>query len=100
MPQHPTAGTQESVGKSWNRSLVQQPQLQVVLRVIPDRVAVVLILLSIALSLSLAAGIASALLARWDGSSVPTTLAHAGVAFGGTLSLGIAFIALLITAWS
>ncbi|MET9450838.1 hypothetical protein [Streptomyces cinerochromogenes] len=65
----------------------------------PDRTTVVLILLSIVLSLSLAAGITAAALARWDSSSIPTALARAGVAFGSTLSLGIAFIALVIAAW-
>ncbi|TXS35429.1 hypothetical protein EAO75_44620 [Streptomyces sp. uw30] len=66
---------------------------------LPDRTTTVLILLSVVLSLALAAGIAAAALARWDSSSIPTALVRAGVAFGGTLSLGIALIALVVAAW-
>ncbi|MFD7068349.1 hypothetical protein ACFV97_14100 [Streptomyces sp. NPDC059913] len=51
------------------------------------------------LSLALAAGITAAALARWDSSSIPTALARAGVAFGSTLSLGIALIALVVASW-
>ncbi|MER5698797.1 hypothetical protein ABT255_17655 [Streptomyces mirabilis] len=73
---------------------------QAVLRVFPDRSAVVMILLAIVLTLSLAAAITAAALALWDNATVPTALTRAGIAFAGALSLGIAFIALVVSAWS
>ncbi|MFD9268669.1 hypothetical protein ACFWB1_03925 [Streptomyces goshikiensis] len=40
-------------------------------------------------------GVATALV-RWDGASLPTALTRGGVAFGGTLTLCCAVIAILL----
>ncbi|WP_328842678.1 hypothetical protein [Streptomyces sp. NBC_00258] len=61
---------------------------------------IVLALLTTVLTLSLAAGAAAAALARWDEATVPTAITRAAIAFGGTLSLGIALVALFVSAWS
>ncbi len=76
----------------------RQPKSQAVLRVSP-RSTIVLVLLAIILTLALAAGIAAAALARWDNATVPAAITRAGIAFAGTLSLGIAFTALLVSTW-
>ncbi len=63
------------------------------------RTTIVLFLLVTVLALSLAAGITAAALARWDGATIAAALTRAGLALAGTLSLGIAFIALVTSAW-
>jgi hypothetical protein len=60
---------------------------------------VVLVLLVSVLALALAAGITAAALARWDGATIPTAITRAALALAGTLSLGIALIALVVSAW-
>ncbi|WP_141689557.1 hypothetical protein [Streptomyces sp. DI166] len=71
---------------------------QAVPHVSPDRSMAILVLLTVALTLSLAAGIAAAALTRWDGTTVPAAITRGAIAFGSTLSLCIAGIALLLTA--
>ncbi|WP_109031380.1 hypothetical protein [Streptomyces rubrogriseus] len=63
------------------------------------RSTVVLVLLATVLTVSLASGAAAAALARWDNASVPAAITRAGVTFAGTLSVGLALTALLISAW-
>ncbi|WP_172381877.1 hypothetical protein [Streptomyces sp. MNP-20] len=43
------------------------------------------------------AAVAAALLARWDGASVPAALLRAGAAFGATLTLATALLALCLS---
>ncbi|MER6448727.1 hypothetical protein DEJ51_34115 [Streptomyces venezuelae] len=57
-----------------------------------------ILLLLVALLLALLTAVTAALLARWDGSSLPASLLRAGVAFGGTLTVLAALIALLVHA--
>ncbi|MDI6521423.1 hypothetical protein QMA61_35170 [Streptomyces coelicoflavus] len=64
-----------------------------------SRSTVVLVLLATVLTVSLASGAAAAALARWDNASVPAAITRAGVTFAGTLSVGLALTALLISAW-
>ncbi|QMU69334.1 hypothetical protein [Streptacidiphilus sp. P02-A3a] len=47
---------------------------------------------------ALLAAVATAVLARMDGATRPAALLRAGVAFGGTLSLLVAILALGMTA--
>ncbi|MCI3928779.1 hypothetical protein [Streptomyces sp. AN091965] len=42
------------------------------------------------------AAVATALLARWDGASLPAALLRAGAAFGTTLTLATALLALCL----
>ncbi|MFF9100062.1 hypothetical protein ACF1AU_05650 [Streptomyces rubrogriseus] len=63
------------------------------------RSTVVLVLLATVLTVSLASGAAAAALARWDNASVPAAITRAGAAFAGTLTVGLALTALLISAW-
>lgn len=60
-----------------------------------------LVLLALALFaaalLALLAAVTAALLARWDGASLPAALLRSGVAFGGTLTLLAALLALVVS---
>ncbi|MDX2546099.1 hypothetical protein ACOT81_27100 [Streptomyces sp. WI04-05B] len=59
----------------------------------PAHLALLTLALVAVVLLALLVAVAAAVLARWDGASVPSTLARAGVAFGGTLTLLTALLA-------
>ncbi|WP_330309781.1 MULTISPECIES: hypothetical protein [unclassified Streptomyces] len=56
--------------------------------------ALLALVLLAAVLLALLTAVVAALLARWDGVSLPAALLRAGVAFGGTLTLVTALLAL------
>lgn len=60
----------------------------------PAQLMLLTLALLAAALLALLAAVTAALLARWDGASLPAALTRAGVAFGGTLTLLIALLAL------
>ncbi|MEV6378797.1 hypothetical protein AB0M31_05190 [Streptomyces sp. NPDC051773] len=58
--------------------------------------AMLLVALSVAVLLSLAAAAGAVALARWDGKSVPQSLSRGGVAFTGALTLCTGLIGLFL----
>ncbi|UJV43665.1 hypothetical protein CVT30_30915 [Streptomyces sp. AMCC400023] len=60
--------------------------------------ALLFIVLSVAVLLSLVAAAGAVALARWDGKSVPQALSRGGVAFAGALTLCTGLIGLLLMA--
>ncbi|MER5883005.1 hypothetical protein ABT160_04175 [Streptomyces sp. NPDC001941] len=62
----------------------------------PHRTLLLTALLALALLCSAVGAAAAGLLARWDGATLPAALARAGVAFGGSLTVCCALIALLL----
>ncbi|MEV0439501.1 hypothetical protein AB0I84_26500 [Streptomyces spectabilis] len=58
--------------------------------------ALLALALAAAVLVALLAAVATALLARWDGASVPAALLRAGGAFGATLTLVTALLALFL----
>ncbi|MFF4229758.1 hypothetical protein [Streptomyces sp. NPDC001820] len=60
----------------------------------PTHLALLTLALLAALLLALLAAVTAGLLAHWNGASIPAALLRAGVAFGGTLTLLTALLAL------
>ncbi|WP_406353076.1 hypothetical protein [Streptomyces sp. NBC_00658] len=61
----------------------------------PTHLALLTLALLAAGLLALLAAVAAGLLVRWDGGSLPAALLRAGIAFGGTLTLLTAVVALV-----
>ncbi|WP_405931955.1 hypothetical protein [Streptomyces sp. NBC_00827] len=61
----------------------------------PTHLALLTLALLAAVLLALLAAVAAGLLVRWDGGSLPAALLRAGIAFGGTLTLLTAVVALV-----
>ncbi|MEV4975321.1 hypothetical protein [Streptomyces scopuliridis] len=64
----------------------------------PAALTVLALALLVTVLLATLAAIGASLLARMDGASLPAALLRAGVAFGGTLTLLIALLALGLSA--
>jgi len=62
----------------------------------PTHLALLTLALLAVFLLALLAAVTAGLLARWDGASTPAALLRAGIAFGGTLTLLIAVLALVV----
>ncbi|MCX5409732.1 hypothetical protein OHA37_38490 [Streptomyces sp. NBC_00335] len=65
----------------------------------PTTTALLLIALAIAVLISLAAAAGATVLKLWDGAGVPAAVGRGLTAFGGTMTLCGALIALLISAF-
>lgn len=63
----------------------------------PTSLTLLALTLLAAVLLALLAAVTAGLLARWDGASLPAALLRAGVAFGGTITLITALLALVIS---
>lgn len=63
----------------------------------PTSLTLLALALLAAVLLALLAAVTAGLLARWDGASLPAALLRAGVAFGGTITLLTALLALVIS---
>ncbi|WP_405945420.1 hypothetical protein OG588_49415 [Streptomyces prunicolor] len=63
----------------------------------PTSLTLLALTLLTAVLLALLAAVTAGLLARWDGASLPAALLRAGVAFGGTITLLIALLALVVS---
>ncbi|MFF5001927.1 hypothetical protein ACFY3G_03785 [Streptomyces phaeochromogenes] len=61
----------------------------------PTHLALLTLALLAVFLLALLAAVTAGLLARWDSASTPAALLRAGIAFGGTLTLLIAVLALV-----
>ncbi|MGY1498656.1 hypothetical protein ACW4TU_19020 [Streptomyces sp. QTS52] len=61
----------------------------------PTHLMLLTLTLLTAVLLALLAAVTAALLARWDGASLPAALTRGGIAFGGTLTLLTALLALV-----
>ncbi|MFI6338292.1 hypothetical protein [Streptomyces sp. NPDC050535] len=61
----------------------------------PTNLALLTLALLVSFLLALLVAVIAGLLARWDGATPPATLLRAGIAFGGTLTLLTAMVALV-----
>ncbi|AZM50277.1 hypothetical protein DMB38_34875 [Streptomyces sp. WAC 06738] len=61
----------------------------------PTTLTILALALLVAGLLALLAGVATGVLARWDGASAPAALLRAGAAFGATLTVATALLALV-----
>jgi hypothetical protein len=62
----------------------------------PTTLTILALALLAAVLLSLLTAVGAGLLARWDGASAPAALLRAGAAFGATLTVATALLALVV----